>query len=308
MTQTPMNRPIISVIMSVYNSELYLRETIESVLSQTFSNFELIIVDDGSIDGSLTIIQEFIKRDSRVRCISRENRGLISSLNEALEVAAGLFVARMDADDICYPTRFASQHSYMEENRLDICGGDYITIRQDGSFLRSNFVPKRPFEILLTLGCNVPFAHPSVMIRRSFLIENKLNYGAYESIFAEDIGLWMAMYEAGARFGNSPGPLIKYRRVKTSVSHIHSLAIKKEVLVNYDRFVKNNLYDIKIALSKFCNLSYSEDMMERSATKTLLRYLKFDFDFLLLCQIAYRIRTKNFAFGIASYIKSRILL
>ena len=308
MTKTRPSIPIVSVVMSVYNSELYLREAIESVLSQNFSDFELIIINDGSTDGSLGLIQEFVKNDSRVCCISRENRGLISSLNEALEAASGQYIARMDADDICYPTRFFTQYSYMEEYGLDICGGDYVIIREDGSFLRENIVPKQAFEISLTMASSVPFAHPSVMMRRSFLIENKLVYGAYDSKFTDDIDLWMSMYEAGAKFGNTPGPLIKYRQVGNSYSQVHHVAMKKEVLVSYDRFVKNNLSDIKTALTTFCSHRDRSDIMERSATRALFRYLKFDFDFALFVQVAFRLRAKNFVFGLASYVNSRVLL
>ena len=95
-----MNNPLVSVVMSVYNSEKYLKEAIESILNQTYTNFEFIIVNDGSTDSSLDIIQEYMKKDERIVLISRDNKGLPYSLNEGIEKAKGKYIARMDADDI----------------------------------------------------------------------------------------------------------------------------------------------------------------------------------------------------------------
>ena len=99
--------PVISVVMSVHNGEKYLREAVESILNQTFRDFEFIIIDDGSTDGSKTILEEYAAKDSRIRLVVPwENRGLTKSLNDGLALARGEFIARMDADDIALPQRF----------------------------------------------------------------------------------------------------------------------------------------------------------------------------------------------------------
>src|SRR5215211_725311 len=98
--------PKVSVVMTVFNAERYLREAIESVLNQTFGDFEFVIVDDGSTDRSLDILKEYAQRDPRIRLISRENKGIVASANEGIAVARGQYLARMDADDVSLPQRF----------------------------------------------------------------------------------------------------------------------------------------------------------------------------------------------------------
>jgi len=115
------NMSKVSVIMSVYNGEKFLSQAIESILSQTFIDFEFIIINDGSHDGSLDIIRSY--HDQRMKLISRENRGLISSLNEAISLANGQYLARMDADDVSLPERLARQVSFLDNHsEIAVCG------------------------------------------------------------------------------------------------------------------------------------------------------------------------------------------
>lgn len=109
---------LISVILPVYNAELYLKEAIESILKQTYKSFELIILNDGSSDNSLNIINSF--KDDRIILIDRENNGLVYTLNEGINMAKSKYIARMDADDISLSDRFEKQIKHMEENSLDI--------------------------------------------------------------------------------------------------------------------------------------------------------------------------------------------
>lgn len=126
--------------MSVYNGEKYLAEAIESILNQTYKNFELIIINDGSKDNSVEIIKNYMKQDNRIVLIDRENKGLPYSLNEGISVAKGEYIARMDADDISLPTRFEKQVDYMQKNELDVCGS-YIKLFGDN---RKEQVIKNP--------------------------------------------------------------------------------------------------------------------------------------------------------------------
>lgn len=109
--------PVISVLMSVYNSASYLREAVESILNQTFADFEFLVIDDGSTDESLKILQEYASKDKRIILTSRENRGLTRSLNELLAQAKGKYIARQDADDISLPHRFEKQVHFLETHQ-----------------------------------------------------------------------------------------------------------------------------------------------------------------------------------------------
>src|SRR5579871_2870885 len=109
MSEQIANPPAVSVLLPVYNGERFLAAAVRSVLEQTFSDFELIAIDDGSTDGSRAILEDFARRDARVRVISRPNSGIVGALNDALAQARGEFAARMDADDLCLSGRFAAQ-------------------------------------------------------------------------------------------------------------------------------------------------------------------------------------------------------
>src|SRR6185369_4386478 len=114
--------PLISVVLPVYNGEKYLAEAIDSILGQTLTDFELIIIDDGSTDNSLAILKQYKQRDNRIRLIARENRNLATTLNDLIDLAQGEWVARMDQDDIALPHRFEKQLQWLEQTGADICG------------------------------------------------------------------------------------------------------------------------------------------------------------------------------------------
>jgi glycosyltransferase involved in cell wall biosynthesis len=308
MEKAKLNQPIISVLMPVYNAELYLEEAIKSIINQTFENFEFIIIDDGSTDDSLKIIQKYEDKDSRIICISRENKGIIYSLNEGLNISSGQYIARMDADDISYPDRLEAQYLFMLENKLDVCGGDYISINKDGLLIDAHDVSKNDYEILLTMASNVPFAHPSVMMHKSFLINNKLIYGVYGYKNAEDLDLWINMYDAGAKFGNLDSRILKYRMLTDSLSRSNHMPIKKEVNNQFKLFVYNNKDNFKLALELFCNKRNNTNNIERVAIKALLRYLSTDFDLTLLYRCWRKVSMYNFLFALASYISSKLVI
>ena len=131
--------PVVSVLMPVYNAQLYVEKAIKSILTQTFIDFEFIILDDGSTDNSLNILEQYAKQDIRIRIISRENKGLIVSLNELVEQARGQYVARMDADDISRPERFAMQVDFLSKNTDHIVVGSSIEkINEKGQIGRAS--------------------------------------------------------------------------------------------------------------------------------------------------------------------------
>ncbi|MCY3867896.1 MAG: glycosyltransferase family 2 protein [Chloroflexi bacterium] len=143
--------PAVSVVMPVYNGECYLAEAIESILGQTFTDFEFIIVDDGSRDGSAAIIHDFAKRDERIRVIQHErNRGLTSARNSGIAASRGQFVAAMDHDDISLPRRIEKQADFLHSHpRLGLVGTHVRTLLPDLSVLRIDEFPQCHAEIVL---------------------------------------------------------------------------------------------------------------------------------------------------------------
>ncbi len=209
---------LISVVMSVYNGEDYLSESIESILNQTYKNFEFIIIDDGSRDKSLKIIKKYQKEDDRILIISRENKGLIASLNEGIEKANGKYIARMDVDDISVTTRFYEQIRFMENNiEVGVCG-TWVKLFGDTIKNKTWKMPTNSEELKTRLLFSVPVAHPSVMMRKNIMDKHKLKYKE-EYTHAEDYELWMDFFKY-AKFTNIPKVLLEYRYLETSVSRV----------------------------------------------------------------------------------------
>lgn len=198
--------PLISVVLPVYNGEQYLAEAIDSVLAQSYANFELIMIDDGSSDRSQHILREYERRDPRVRVIVRENRGLATTLNDSIKVARGQWIARMDQDDIALQHRFRRQLDWLEKTGADIAGS--WVQRFGTSDKRIVRLHQTDEAIKMQLLFSSPFAHPSVMMRTEFV--KQLYYDrAWEK--AEDYDLWERAAEAGWKMTNVPEVLLMYR-------------------------------------------------------------------------------------------------
>lgn len=214
------DNPAISVVLPVYNAQLYVREAVESILAQTFTNFELIIINDGSSDDSGSILRELASHDSRIILVERANGGLVSALNEGIERAKGGLIARMDADDIAMPDRFAQQYKRMSnEPCLAVLGSFIRIINMRGEPSRLCTFPVSTVEVgnFIEHGC--PVAHPSVMMRRDVV----LKVGGYRKIFkhCEDYDLWLRITECGYGIANLPKVLLKYRVHESNVSVVH---------------------------------------------------------------------------------------
>lgn len=206
MNENAARLPILSVVMSVYNGEQFLASAIESILDQTFRDFEFIIVNDGSTDGSLAILKEYAQRDCRIRLISRENRGLTASLNEGIANARGEWIARMDADDISLPDRFEKQLAWLQQTGADICGG---WVKLTGTWFHRvwrYYGSSDAIRIKLLFGS--AFAHPTVMLRSNLAKANPYNEKAH---YVEDYELWTRLAQLGVRMANYPGVVLRYR-------------------------------------------------------------------------------------------------
>ncbi len=207
--------PRISVLMAAHNNEQYLSLAIESILDQSFRDFELIIVDDCSGDGSWEVLRRYARRDQRIRIIrNAENMGLSKSLNKGLEVARGKYIARMDDDDVAMPDRFALQLDYLEANRLVLCGGWFRTI----GCLRNRTVkyPVDDEDIRIYMMFQSPFMHPAILMEKKVLQE----VGGYSADYpyAEDYKLFARVSQKG-RIGNMPAVLHRYRLHRNRVSN-----------------------------------------------------------------------------------------
>ncbi len=214
--------PPVSVVMPVYNGEKYLAEAIESILAQTFSDFELIIVDDGSTDGSGEIIRSYEKRDKRIWLIQQEsNLGVSVARNTGIAAAAGEYIAFTDCDDISLPRRLEKQTAYLNANpRIGAVGVAAHIVTEDLQPLRTYNVPTNSSFIAFNLvnrGANMIFA--AMLARREYLEAS----GGYHSDFKilEDNELFTRMiWKTGIRYANIPEILYLYRQHGASLSHV----------------------------------------------------------------------------------------
>lgn len=207
--------PIVTVLMPVHNGEKYLRESIESILNQTFSDFIFLIIDDGSTDKSAYIIKSY--NDKRIKLlINEKNIGISKTLNIGIDNAHTKYIARMDQDDISLPNRIEEQINFMEAHpEIGICG-TWMTAFNDK---KQEVLKKRPVknnDIKAMLLFHNPIAHPTVMMRRDVLYKNNLRYDPlYDGL--EDYDLWERM-SVVTKMENMPKPLLLYRLHPTQLS------------------------------------------------------------------------------------------
>ena len=216
--------------MAVYNGQSYLRETIESILNQTFKDFEFLIIDDGSTDQSATIIHEF--RDVRIKYVSNEkNKGLPFSLNRGLELAQGEYIVRMDADDISVPSRLKKEVRFMDTHpEITACGSWIKTIGHDAGYVHKYLTS--PEDIKASLLFNTSMAHPTVILRKSDLLKYNLHYNTNFSYYEEDYDLWVKISQH-KKLANIPSVLLFYRLHQKSVTYVN--VEKRKAGVSYIR-------------------------------------------------------------------------
>lgn len=209
--------PIVSILLPVYNAGAYLSEAVESILSQTYTSFELLILDDCSTDGCTDFLDHIM--DERIHLIKR-NHNYIATLNYGLTIARGKYIARMDADDKMFPTRLEEQVAVLDADiNIKICAS-YMQLMGGTEIYNSGIQGIiHPFVHLLLLGNFI--AHPTVMLRTDYIRTHQLKYSP-EYIYAEDYQLWAEIACLGGALYVIPQPLIEYRISKSQVSQIHS--------------------------------------------------------------------------------------
>jgi len=211
-----MEQPRITVLMSVYNAERFIAEAVESVLKQTFRDFELLIFEDTSTDSTLEILRSFT--DPRIRLIKNsENHGLTKNLTQGMDMTRGEFVARMDADDICMPHRLEMQVAYLDAHPEISALGSAVTFFDESG---KEFVAHQPLEheeIKCALFYGFTMLHPSVMMRKADFDNHGLNYDPAFRV-SQDHDLWTRAIRK-VRFANLYEPLLRMREHKGKIGN-----------------------------------------------------------------------------------------
>jgi glycosyltransferase involved in cell wall biosynthesis len=209
--------PRVSVLLPVHDAERYLAEAVESILGQTFPDFELLAIDDGSRDGSAALLERYARRDPRVRLVRRAHAGLVATLNAGLALARGELVARMDADDVALPRRLELQVARLDLDPDLLCvGGAYEVIDARGRRIDLVRPPEAPEQILAAaLEGRSPICHPAALYRRDRVIA----VGGYDvaAPVAQDYDLWLRLMDVG-RLANLSEVVLRLRYHAGSVS------------------------------------------------------------------------------------------
>lgn len=235
--------PLVSVLMPAYNCAQFIGAAIESVLKQTFSGFELLVIDDGSADGTVEVVHGYALDDPRIRLIVREHLGLVDTLNFGLQQLQGCYLARLDADDQAFPQRLEKQLAILESHKeLVIVGSAYQLINQDGVPIRVDVMPESDTTIRWHSLFHCPFIHSSVMLRLDTLRANSLEYDA-EMKEAEDYKLWSRLLQYGRGY-NFPEPLVAYRVHPNQASQLG----QPQLLEHASRVSQNNLIALGVSL------------------------------------------------------------
>ena len=220
-------KPLVSVILPVYNAQKYLAEAIESILSQTLKDFELILINDASTDNTLTIINSFKKKDKRIRVIhNKKNLLMAQSLNLGIKKAKADLIARMDQDDISLPERLEIQYKFLKSHPdIAIVGNDIFIIDEKGNIIGKRTYPITSSGLKYIMFRYSPFAHPTVMFLK--LAYQKVKGYDPETYPCDDIDFWFRLGKE-YKFASIPKRLFKYRLTITSSSHNNVL--KTEVM------------------------------------------------------------------------------
>ncbi len=216
--------PRVSIVMACYNAQDHVARAIDSMLSQTFSDFEYIIIDDGSTDRTLTILDEYQEKDCRIIVLKNEkNLGLSASLNKGIRAARGEYIARMDADDWSYSSRLKRQVALLDTRpEIDILGTNVINVNEKDEEISISTLPECHHDIISRMFKKTLIFHPTILLRRQVY----LKYGYYDPTlrWAEDADLWYRIYDQ-VTFHNIQKPQLRY-------------TVKKRLT---DKIIRNNL-------------------------------------------------------------------
>jgi glycosyltransferase involved in cell wall biosynthesis len=263
----------ISVIMPVYNEQNYLRASIESILNQTFKDFEFIIIDDGSTDDSAKIIESY--KDPRLIFYRSENKGMVHQFNFGINKARASIIARMDADDISELNRFEEQNKFLENHpEIHVVGSNVIFINENGKVISHKKYPENHNEIEFMMPIESGVCHPTVMILKE--VFNQLGFYDESYGYAADHELFLKMISSGYRFHNIQEVLLKYRvralrKDQSRVSNANALSY--QIGVDY----LNKIHSANLSNVKDFNYYYRMGLIEYyrgSITKSRKLFIK----------------------------------
>lgn len=217
----PVSKPTISVLMPAFNVEHYVGPAIESILNQSFHNFELIVLDDGSSDGTAKRVDAY--SDPRlIKVFLPENKGLVSARNTLVGMAQGEYIAFLDSDDLADPKRLELQLKYLQEEHLDLCGTDHFVLHQSSGRIKRSKQRHSDADIRAMISVCSPLCNPSVMGRAE--VFKKVPYLPGND-GAEDYVMWVNLALTGCRFGNTPKNLITYRVHDQQISQMQNAKV-----------------------------------------------------------------------------------
>jgi glycosyltransferase involved in cell wall biosynthesis len=234
-----LEKPVISIVMSVFNGGNFLAEAIESIQNQSYKNFEFIIINDGSGDNSLDIIKKYQEEDSRIIILNQNNMGLTKSLNRGIEQSRGKYIARQDADDISYLDRFEKQIEFVESKKnCMVCSSNYEVINNLGEIISSRIQSTKKFIwIYFLLGNQV--AHGTALIDKKLF--EKIGYYDESLCCSQDYDLWMrALNYNKYCISFVDSILYKYRDHESNISNTKTLKQKEIAKVIKFRFIKTS--------------------------------------------------------------------
>ena len=260
--------PRVSIIMSAYNEAAHIAQAIDSILAQTFTDFEFIIINDGSTDQTKNIIAGY--KDKRIRAVERANAGLVASLNLGVQMAKAQLIARQDADDASLPNRLEQLVALFDADKnLVLAGTSMQTMDSKGNYLHDHVVLLGNRELKQELLVRSPFAHGSVMFKKD-IFEQAGGYLQAEWP-AEDYGLWLRMAPFG-NFANIDEPLYSYRENQDGISQNNA-----EQQANMTTAIRNKawqqrqqLVPLHISIKPYVNLVMWHERLERIARNVLI--------------------------------------
>jgi glycosyltransferase involved in cell wall biosynthesis len=206
----------VSVVLPTYNGAQHLAQALDSILAQSFTDFEVIIINDGSTDKTATILEAYAKKDKRLRILTQKNKGLVASLNRGIELARGQYIARHDDDDISHPERFMKQVAFLDTHSEVVLVGSSMSVMDDaGQVLHNHAVLLQDPELRHELLVRSPFPHGSVMFHKAAAVKA----GLYEKTTwpAEDYDLWLRISQQGG-MANIDDYLYTYRENSQGIS------------------------------------------------------------------------------------------
>lgn len=301
--------PEFTVIMPVYNGATSIEESLDSIINQTLKPTEIIIINDGSTDNTLAIIQNYIlKKKIKIKIISNsENRGLCFSLNLGINKAKYNWIARMDVDDISLPGRFEKQFKYIIKHQLDVCGTFIAPFSVDyKKKLTIETYPTEHLAIINSLLFSCPLAHPSIIYNKKKLGKSPYDVH-YEKL--EDYALWIeCAINKNVKFGNIPEPLIFYRVSETQYSKSLKNELRDDLIyklrssISEYIFSSNNIKNFDDFL-KF--LEYTKTIIRDKASINRLKNFSMNSDNFFDLTLNNQIRLACFA-GLLIFIKSKM--